>query len=103
MAGLSYVTDAELSARLTKIKTTSQRAWLGDVSAAVLQQALADLNVACRNFSASAKGTRKGPKIGPPRFRSRKVSLWSAGKTGGYAPAQRCEAGTHPKPRREVA
>ena len=38
----------------------------------VLQQALADLNTAYRNFLASAKGTRKGPKVAPPRFRSRK-------------------------------
>jgi putative transposase len=42
------------------------------VSAVVLQQALADLNVAYENFFASLKGHRKGPKIGPPRFRSRK-------------------------------
>ena len=38
----------------------------------VLQQALADLNTAYRNFFASAAGTRKGPRGAPPRFRSRK-------------------------------
>jgi putative transposase len=38
----------------------------------VLQQALADLNAAYRNFFASIKGIRKGPKVRPPRFRSRK-------------------------------
>ena len=38
----------------------------------VLQQALADLNTAYRNFFASITGKRKGPKVGPPRFRSRK-------------------------------
>jgi putative transposase len=70
--GLSYVTDAQLSARLTAAKATPERAWLRDVSAVVLQQALVDLNVAYRNFFASLKGERKGPKIGPPRFRSRK-------------------------------
>ena len=37
-----------------------------------LQQAQADLNAAYRNFFASLKGERKGPKIKPPRFRSRK-------------------------------
>ncbi len=73
-AGRPYITDAELSARLTQAKQTPQCAWLGDVSAVVLQQALADLNAACRNFFASATGTRKGPKIAPPRFRSRKDS-----------------------------
>jgi hypothetical protein len=71
-AGLPYITDAELSAQLTKVKATPERAWLGEVSAVVLQQALADLNAAYRNFFASVTGQRKGPKIGPPRFRSRK-------------------------------
>jgi putative transposase len=40
----------------------------------VLQQALADLNKAYRNFFDSVSGKRKGPKAGPPRFRSRKDS-----------------------------
>jgi putative transposase len=71
-AGLPYITDVELSARLTKDKTTLERAWLGGVSSVVLQQALADLNAAYRNFFASIRGERRGPKIGPPRFRSRK-------------------------------
>jgi putative transposase len=71
-AGLSYVTDAELFARLTAAKATTERAWLGEVSAVVLQQALADLNAAYRNFFASLTGERKGPRVGPPRFRSRK-------------------------------
>ena len=71
-AGFPYITDAESSARLTAAKATPERAWLGEVSAVVLQQALADLTTAYRNFFASVKGTRKGPKVGPPRFRSRK-------------------------------
>ena len=71
-AGQRYLTDAELSARLTAAKATSGRAWLNQVSAVVLQQALADLNTAYRNYFASLTGTRKGPKAGPPRFRSRK-------------------------------
>jgi transposase len=71
-AGLPYITDAELSARLTAAKTTPERAWLGEVSAVVLQQSLADLNTAYRNFFASVAGKRKGPKTGPPRFKSRK-------------------------------
>jgi putative transposase len=71
-AVVPYITDAELSARLTAAKTLPDRAWLGEVSAVVPQQALADLNAAYRNFLASVKGTRRGPKVGPPRFRSRK-------------------------------
>jgi putative transposase len=71
-AGVPYGTDRELSARLTAIKKAPERAWLNEVSAVVLQQALADLNMAYRNFFASIKGTRKGPKVDKPRFRSRK-------------------------------
>ncbi len=71
-AGRPYITDGELSARLTAAKKTPERAWLGEVSAVVLQQALADLNAAYRNFFASVTGKRNGPKAGPPRFKSRK-------------------------------
>jgi putative transposase len=71
-AGRPYITDSELSARLTAAKASPDRAWLGEVSAVVLQQALADLNTAYRNFFASVTGKRKGPKIEPPRFKSRK-------------------------------
>ena len=71
-AGEPYVTDSELSARLTAIKATPGRAWLNEVSSVVLQQALADLNAAYRNFFASLNEKRKGPKVAKPRFRSRK-------------------------------
>jgi putative transposase len=71
-AGAPYPTDAELSRALTAAKRTPQRAWLGEVSAVVLQQALADANTAYRNYFASRSGKRKGRKLGAPRFRSRK-------------------------------
>jgi putative transposase len=57
---------------LTAAKATPERLWLTEVSSVVLQQALADLNAAYRNFFASIKGARKGPKVARPRFRSRK-------------------------------
>src|SRR5882724_4991916 len=65
--GLPYITDAELSARLTAAKATVERVWLSEVSSVVLQQALADLNTAYRNFFASITGKRRGPKIAAPR------------------------------------
>ena len=72
-AGEKYVSDGELSKRvITQAKATPERAWLGEVSSVVLQQALADLNAAYRNFFASITGKRKGRKLGAPRFRSRK-------------------------------
>ena len=72
-AGEKYISDGELSRRLiAEAKLTPERAWLGEVSSVVLQQALADLNTAYRNFFASITGKRKGRKVAPPRFRSRK-------------------------------
>jgi putative transposase len=81
-AGEPYITDAGLSARLTAAKAAPERAWLGEVSAVILQQSLADLNVAYRQFFESRKAVRewkaagrKGPKpkeAGLPRFKSRK-------------------------------
>ncbi|GAA2114479.1 RNA-guided endonuclease TnpB family protein [Streptomyces synnematoformans] len=63
----------ELSTRLiTRAKQTTSRSWLGEVSAVVLQQSLRDVETAYRNFFASLRGTRKGPRIGAPRFKSRK-------------------------------
>ncbi|MEU8661002.1 RNA-guided endonuclease InsQ/TnpB family protein [Actinoplanes philippinensis] len=72
-SGEKYICDGELSRRLiTEAKLTPERAWLGEVSAVVLQQALADLNTAYRNFFASITGKRKGHTVAPPRYRSRK-------------------------------
>ncbi|MEV6865613.1 transposase, partial [Streptosporangium subroseum] len=49
--GLPYISDGDLSKQvITQAKLTPERAWLGEVSAVVLQQALADLNTAYRNF-----------------------------------------------------
>lgn len=56
---------------ITEAKKAPERAWLGEVSAVVLQSSLRDLGTACSNFFASKKGTRKGPKIGPPRFKKK--------------------------------
>ncbi|MET7827047.1 RNA-guided endonuclease TnpB family protein [Streptomyces sp. NPDC005386] len=68
-----FPTAAGLSKRLiTEAKQTVERSWLGEVSAVVLQQSLRDLESAYRNFFASLKGDRQGPRIGRPRFKSRK-------------------------------
>ena len=86
--GLPYVSDGDLSKQvITLAKATPERAWLGEVSAVVLQQALADLNVAYRNFFASVTGKRKGRKVAPPRFRSRTTGR--ASLPGRIAPSAR--------------
>jgi putative transposase len=71
-AGLPYLNNAELSRRLTLAKHRPERAWLNEVSSVVLQQALADLNIAYRNYFVSLTGERKGPKVAAPKFRSRR-------------------------------
>ncbi|MEU6439996.1 RNA-guided endonuclease TnpB family protein [Streptomyces sp. NPDC047046] len=72
-AGTAFPRAGELSKKLiTRAKLTEARSWLGEVSAVVLQQSLRDAETAYRNFFASLKGTRKGPRTGPPRFKSRK-------------------------------
>ncbi|HEX6074081.1 MAG TPA: transposase [Micromonosporaceae bacterium] len=71
--GEKYLSDGDLSKQvITLAKDTPERVWLGEVSSVVLQQALADLNTAYRNFFASISGKRRGRKVAPPRFRSRK-------------------------------
>lgn len=72
-AGEAFPKIGELSKMLiTAAKQSPARSWLGEVSSVVLQQSLRDVETAYRNFFASLKGTRKGPRLGPPRFKSRK-------------------------------
>ncbi|GAA1257751.1 hypothetical protein GCM10009579_14660 [Streptomyces javensis] len=72
-AGGPFPKAGELSTRLiTQAKQTKARSWLGEVSAVVLQQSLRDAETAYKNFFASLKGERKGPKLGAPRLKSRK-------------------------------
>ena len=97
-AGRPYITDSELSARLTAAKATPERAWLGEVSAVILQQALADLNTAYRNFFASVHGRRKGPRMAPPRFRSRKDARQAIRFTRNASPASSRAAVTGTRP-----
>jgi|SRR6266550_697648 putative transposase len=70
--GLPRPKTAELSKQvIVEAKNTPERAWLGEVSAVVLQQSLRDLETAYSNYFASKNGTRKGPKMGPPRLKKK--------------------------------
>lgn len=69
--GLPFPKISALSRTLiTEAKKTPERAWLGEVSAVVLQQSLRDLDAAYRNFLDSLK--RRRPLMGAPRYKSRK-------------------------------
>ena len=71
--GQEFIGDTECQRRvITEAKLTDGRAWLAEVSSVVLIQALADQHRAWRNFFNSLKGTRKGRKVGAPRYRSKK-------------------------------
>ncbi|MFJ7250540.1 RNA-guided endonuclease InsQ/TnpB family protein [Kitasatospora sp. NPDC098652] len=74
-AGLPYITDTDLQKQvITAAKRTTEREWLGEVSSVVLVQSLRDLHTAYRNFFSCVTGKRKGPKVAPPRFKSKRDS-----------------------------
>lgn len=56
---------------ITQAKKTAEREWLSEVSNVPLQQSVADLGVAYKNFFDSLKGKRKGKKVGTPRFKKK--------------------------------
>ncbi|MFF4423514.1 RNA-guided endonuclease InsQ/TnpB family protein [Streptomyces sp. NPDC001549] len=70
-AGEAFPKTGDLSKLLiTEAKTTEARAWLGEVSAVILQQSLRDLDTAYRNFFGGLAGKR--PRMGAPRFKSKR-------------------------------
>jgi len=72
-AGAPWPKAGDLSKQLiTEAKTTPERAWLSSAPVGVMQQALRDLDQAYRNFFDSLSGKRTGPKMGPPRFKSKR-------------------------------
>ncbi|MDA2804964.1 RNA-guided endonuclease InsQ/TnpB family protein [Nocardiopsis suaedae] len=65
--------NAEIQRKvITEAKRTPERAWPGEVSHSVLQQSVRDLGTAYKNWRESRSGSRKGGKLGHPRFKSRK-------------------------------
>ena len=69
--GLPFPKSGDLSKLfITDARHKPERAWLGEVSAVVLQQSLRDLDTAYRNFFDGLKGKR--PRVGAPRFKSKR-------------------------------
>jgi putative transposase len=77
-AGEKTPTYPELSRALTASKLTPERAWLAAVPAVALQQATRDADAAYKAFFSSIDGTRKGRRMGAPRFRRRKDNRQTA-------------------------
>ena len=58
---------------ITQAKKTLERQWLSEVSNIPLQQSVADLGVAYKNFFDSLKGKRKGKKVGSPKLKKKLI------------------------------
>lgn len=70
---------------ITQAKQTEERQWLGNVSATALQQSVADLGVAYKNYFDSCKGKRKGQKVGKPKFKKKTESQSARLTRGGFS------------------
>lgn len=70
---------------ITQAKKTKERAWLCEVSNIPLQQSVADLETAFKNFFDSCKGKRKGRKAGYPKFKKRTNSQSARLTRGGFS------------------
>ena len=70
---------------ITQAKKTDGRGWLSDVSNIPLQQSVADLGVAYKNFFDSLKGKRKGKKVGSPKFKKKTGRQSARFRIGGFS------------------
>ncbi|MDY6783523.1 MAG: RNA-guided endonuclease TnpB family protein [Cyanobacteriota bacterium] len=70
---------------ITQAKKTEERAWLSEISNIPLQQSVADLEIAFKNFFDSCKGKRKGKKVGYPKFKKRTNSQSARFRIGGFS------------------
>ena len=67
------LSDSEIQHQvITYAKTTTERAWLREVSSVALVQSVNDSRRAWRNFFESSAGKRKGRRMGRPRMKSKK-------------------------------
>jgi len=69
---------------ITQAKKTEDREWLSQVSNIPLQQSVADLGVAFKNFFQSRSGKRKGKKVNPPKLKSRRSKQTARFRKGGF-------------------
>jgi putative transposase len=70
---------------ITQAKKTDERSWLSDVSNIPLQQSVADLGIAYKNFFDSLKGKRKGKRVGSPKFKKKTGRQSARFRIGGFS------------------
>jgi putative transposase len=70
--GEPYISDTALQKTvITGAKKTPDREWLKEAPSVALVQSLQDLHTAYRNFFASKRGLRQGPRIAPPKMKKK--------------------------------
>jgi putative transposase len=70
---------------ITQAKKTEERKWLSEVSNIPLQQSVADLGIAYKNFFDSLKAKRKGKKVGAPKFKKKTNRQSARFRIGGFS------------------
>jgi len=70
---------------ITQAKKTEERRWLSEVSNIPLQQSIADLGVAYKNYFESLKGKRKGVKVNQPSFKKKNNRQAARFRKGGFS------------------
>ncbi|XWK88187.1 MAG: RNA-guided endonuclease TnpB family protein [Phormidium sp.] len=70
---------------ITQAKKTKEREWLTQVSNIPLQQSIADLGVAFKNFLESRNGKRKGTKVNFPKFKKKSNRQTARFRKGGFS------------------
>ena len=70
---------------ITQAKKTVERHWLSEVSNIPLQQSVADLGVAYKNFFDYLSGKRKGKRVGYPKFKKKHNQQSARFRRGGFS------------------
>ena len=70
---------------ITQAKKSTERQWLSEVSNIPLQQSIADLGVAYKNFFDSLSGKRAGSRVGYPRYKKKHNQQSARFRKGGFS------------------
>ena len=66
-----HLSNFDCNTEITKLKQQSETSWLKGIDDWCLKHASEDLATGFKNFFDSVKGTRKGPKVSVPQFKSK--------------------------------
>lgn len=66
-----HLSNFDCNTEITKLKQQSETSWLKGIDDWCLKHASEDLATGFKNFFDSVKGTRKGPKVSTPQFKSK--------------------------------